>query len=355
MGKRVMVAMSGGVDSSVAAIILRDAGHEVTGVTLKLWGGEAVPDSGCCSLEDVEDARRVAAQIGIPHYVFNMTEEFESKVVAPYVDAYVSGSTPNPCVECNRHMKFGMLLDRALDLGFDALATGHHARTCRSDTGTPELWRGRDALKDQSYVLAMLGQRELEYCIFPVGEISKGEVRAIATSAGLRTAEKAESMDVCFVARTERSEFVAARRPMEPGPIVDLRDGVVGEHGGIAAFTVGQRRGVGVAMGERRYVLDVDAPTATVTIGRREDLLRNSAEVSKVSFVGAPLAASASVLVQSRAHGEVAPARFQPVSDSVDQAVLYFELPQPRIAPGQLVAFYDPTDPDRLIGGGTAR
>jgi tRNA-specific 2-thiouridylase len=335
---RVLVAMSGGVDSSVAAARLLAEGHDVTGVTLKLWGGES--DSGCCSVSDVEDARRVAAQLGIPHYTFNFADEFAAAVVGPYVDAHGAGLTPNPCVECNRSIKFGRLLERARDLGFDAVATGHHARVV-GDT----LVRGRDLAKDQSYVLYMLTRSELARLLLPVGEMTKAEVRAEAAALGLRTAEKAESMEVCFITRGGRERFLTERGVMRPGEIVDESGRILGRHDGAAAFTIGQRRGLGVAAGERRYVLDVDAARGAVTVGSLDDLLRHEVRVSALTFVaGQPPSPTETVLVQVRAHGA-------PFEGRLAADVVRFSRPQPRVAPGQVVALYHG---DTLLGGGLA-
>ncbi|MDQ3947261.1 MAG: tRNA 2-thiouridine(34) synthase MnmA [Actinomycetota bacterium] len=337
-----MVAMSGGVDSSVAAARLARDGHDVTGVTLKLWGGES--DSGCCSVADVEDARRVAAQLRIPHYVFNLTEDFEAAVVEPYVGAHAAGRTPNPCVECNRAIKFGRLAVRATALGFDALATGHHARVRPGPAGRFRLMRGADRAKDQSYVLYMLDQEVLERLLLPVGDLTKAQVRAEAAALGLRTADKPESMEVCFITRGGREEFLDARGAMTPGEIVDRDGRLLGHHRGAAAFTVGQRRGLGVAAGERRYVIDVDAPSGRVTVGFPEDLLRDGVTLRDLRFVNGRPPASEEVAVQSRAHG-------QPVPGHLSGDVVRYTRPQPRVAPGQVVALYRGDD---LLGGGTA-
>jgi tRNA-specific 2-thiouridylase len=335
--------MSGGVDSSVAAAMLRDEGHDVTGVTLRLWGGAS--DSGCCSVSDVEDARRVAAQLDLPHYVFNFAGDFDAAVVDPYVADYTAGRTPNPCIECNRSIKWGRLLARARTMGFDAVATGHHARVARAADGTAELRRGADARKDQSYVLAVLTREQLATTLLPVGEVTKADVRAHAARLGLRTATKAESMDVCFITRGGRTEFLDGRVPPVPGRIVDTAGAEVGTHDGVRAFTIGQRRGLAVATGERRYVVDVDASTATVTLGRADDLRRPAVALGRVSFTGEPVAVGTPVSAQVRAHGSARPGTW--LGDRVE-----WDAPEPRVAPGQTVALYDG---DRVLGAGIAR
>ena len=245
--------MSGGVDSSVAAAVLAQRGHEVVGATLKLWGGAS--DSGCCSVADVDDARRVAEQLRITHHVFNFTDTFEDKVVDPYVLSHATGQTPNPCIECNRHVKFGRLLERAERLGFDALATGHHAQVV-GPPGARRLMRGADRLKDQSYVLSMLAQAQLEQLLLPIGSMTKDDVRALASELELGTAAKPDSQDVCFIhSSVGRRGFLDDRLEMHPGEIVDDVSGeVVGEVPAIEMVTVGQRRGLGVAAGQRRRV-----------------------------------------------------------------------------------------------------
>jgi tRNA-specific 2-thiouridylase len=333
--------MSGGVDSSVAAALLRDEGHDVTGVTLKLWGGAS--DSGCCSVSDVEDARRVAAQLDIPHYVFNFADDFEADVVTPYARAYEAGTTPNPCVECNRSMKFGRVLRRAEQLGFDAIATGHHARVVRAGESLA-IARGADPAKDQSYVLYMLGQHELGRTLLPIGDRTKADVREYAARLGLRTASKAESMDVCFITRGGREAFLGQRIERRPGTVVDTEGAVLGAHAGIDRFTIGQRRGLAVAAGERRYVVDIEAKDGTVTIGTRAELMRDRVDLQDIHWADGT-APAGPVRAQSRAHGAAVEAEY-------DGARVHFASPQPRVAPGQVVVLYRD---DIVLGGGVAR
>ena len=340
---RVLVAMSGGVDSSVAAALLSEAGHEVVGATMKLWGGAS--DSGCCSVADVEDARRVAQQVGIVHHVFNFGDDFDAHVVGPYVAAHAAGRTPNPCVECNRHLKFDRFLRRGRQLGFDAVATGHHARVV-SEHGRWRLCRGADGAKDQSYVLAMLGQAELAHVLLPVGELTKAQVRARAAAAGLRTAAKPDSQDVCFITSTGgRHAFLAERMGLHSGRLVDGGTGTeVGTVPAVELVTVGQRRGLSTGGGGRRYALSVDVPEATVTVGRLADLLDDGVALTDLSWVDQPVAAGCEVLVQSSAHGRPQPAVFE-------GAAIRYHQPQRRVAPGQTVVLYEG---DTVLGAGIA-
>src|SRR5580698_2114671 len=304
---RVLVAMSGGVDSSVAAALLVEEGHDVVGATLKLWGGPS--DSGCCSVADVDDARRVAQQLGIEHHVFNLSDEFHRHVVTPYVEAHVLGRTPNPCIECNRSIKFDRLLERSDRLGFDRLATGHHARV---SVGSPlGLRRGADVDKDQSYVLSMLGQAELDRVVFPVGEMAKSDVRAHAVRLGLRTAGKPDSQDVCFIGSVEgRQGFLAGRLEFHPATVTDSRGETVGSVDAVELVTVGQRRGMGHGNdGARRYVIAVDVPARRVTVGSAAEAMTSSLTLreSSLTWVDRPLVHGDRAVAQVSAHGRPAP------------------------------------------------
>ena len=338
---QVMAAMSGGVDSSVAAALLARDGHEVVGVTMKLWGGPS--DVGCCSVADVIDARRVADAIGIDHHVFNFGEDFSARVVEPYVTDHVAGRTPNPCVECNRHIKFDRLLRRAEALGFDAVATGHHARVVRHPDGTRRLARGADAAKDQSYVLYMLDQEVLARVLLPVGEMTKERVRALAADLGLRTAAKPDSTDVCFIQRGERGTFLAERLEATPATVVDTSGRRLGEVPAVQMVTLGQRKGLGVG-GQQRpvYVVDTDPEAGVVTVGERTDLLVGSQAVRDVTWAAA--AVQGPVLVQTSAHGAARAA-------TLDGETVRWRSPQQRVAPGQSVVFYEGPE---VLGGGIA-
>jgi tRNA-uridine 2-sulfurtransferase len=342
---RVMVAMSGGVDSSVAAALLTRAGHDVVGVTMRLWGGAS--DTGCCSVADVEDARRVAQQLGIDHVVFNFTDDFDAGVVQPYVAAHAAGTTPNPCVECNRRVKFARLADRAAVLGFDAVATGHHARIGHRG-GRLTLERGIDRSKDQSYVVHMLGQDDLATTLLPVGDFDKAHVRRMATELGLRTAAKPDSQDVCFITSTGgRRDFLARRLPLHPARIVDTSGARVGTLPAIELVTVGQRKGLGLAGGgPKRYVLDVDRVTGTVTVGSDDELRDETLRVDGPNWVDEAVAGA--VLVQCSAHGAAQPATVAMGDGRLD---VRWDHPQRRVAPGQSVVFYDRTD-RYVLGGG---
>ncbi len=357
---RVLVAMSGGVDSSVAAALLVERGHEVVGATLKLWGGPS--DSGCCSVADVDDARRVAQQLGIDHHVFNLTEEFDRHVVAPYVGEHARGRTPNPCIECNRSMKFDRLLGRSERLGFDRLATGHHARVSEDGGGRDGVWRlrrGADAAKDQSYVLSMLGQDALAQVLFPVGDMTKDEVRAHARRLGLRTAAKPDSQDVCFIRDAEgRQGFLSRRMELHPADVVDSAGRPAGSVEAVELVTVGQRRGMGHASdGTRRYVTHVDVAARRVTVGNAADALLFSVVLAgpSLTWVDRPLDVGARAVAQVSAHGRPACCTVDRVdrADSAD-LVVRFDAPQRPIAPGQTVALYDAQDPDAVLGAGIA-
>ena len=321
---RVLAAMSGGVDSAVAAALAVEAGHDVVGVHMALSRNRdqfRTGSRGCCSIEDAGDARRAADVLGIPYYVWDLSERFEDTVVADFLSEYEAGRTPNPCVRCNEHIKFEALLDKATALGFDAVATGHYARVVMHDDGTRELHRSPNAEKDQSYVLAVMGPERLARAMFPLGEFaSKAEVRAEAERRGLSVSAKPDSYDICFVADGDTRGFLRSRLGSRPGEVVDVEGNVVGEHDGAYAFTVGQRKGLALGRpapdGKARYVVDVQTSTNTVVVGPAELLSVDRIEGEKAVWFAAPGAAGEwwDGEVQVRAHGEPVPARVRAVA-----------------------------------------
>ena len=344
--------MSGGVDSSVAAMLLHDQGFEVVGVTLHLWD---YPDDGsvksrCCAPEDIHDARRVCDTLGVPHYAFDRRELFYSEVVQPFVDGYLDGTTPSPCVRCNRGVKVKELLAIATRLGAKRVATGHYARIAESD-GKAELLRAADPDKDQSYFLHMLDAATLARFMFPLGEMSKSEVREVAQKRGLPGANKGESQELCFVPTGRYDAFVEERAKdrLKPGTLVDEGGKVVAEHAGIHRFTIGQRRNLGVAVGKRAYVVGLNSETGEVTLGDKDQLLSDGAVLEEFTLnAGVTLPIDCQARVRYR--GTLYPARVEPeVAAGSARAVVRFAEPVSAVVPGQFVVLYQQ---DRVVGGG---
>ena len=351
---KVIVAMSGGVDSSVAALLLHRQGYDVVGVTMRLWGLERddVPAANkrCCSVEDVDDARRVCHAIGVPHYFVNFEKEFQSHVIDYFVQEYDRGRTPHPCLACNDKIKFDFLLRRAMFLDADFIATGHYGRVSRDADGRYELLKGMDAGKDQSYVLFTLGQSELSRLLLPVGEYPKEEIRKMAAESGLLVANKPDSQEICFIPNNNYREFVAERVKPRPGNLINLDGEVLGTHPGIQFFTIGQRRGLGLNGNAERplYVTRIDAESNEVVLGDSEDLLRTSLWASRVNYIcGDPPGDMTNVTAKIRYKAAEARASVIPLDD--DWAEIRFDEPQRAVTPGQAVVFYDE---DRILGGG---
>jgi tRNA-uridine 2-sulfurtransferase len=348
---RIVVAMSGGVDSSVAAALLAKEGHDVVGLSMQLYdqsNGE-ITFGSCCTIDDLYDARRVAAAIGIPHYIVNFERKFEQHVVSDFVREYAAGRTPIPCVHCNGDLKFASLVERAEAFEAEAVATGHYAQVEFDEaTRRYRLKRGADAGKDQSYFLFTLTQAQLARARFPVGALDKPAVREEARRLGLRVAEKKDSQEICFVAAGEHPDFVGKRAAIPGGEIRGTDGRVLGRHDGVHRFTIGQRKGLGLAAGVPLYVVGIDAGRAAVTVGAREDLERAELTASRVNWMSgevptAPLRAHARIRYR---HTE-ALATITPLDDN--RASVVFDAPQSAITPGQAVVFYDG---DYVVGGG---
>jgi tRNA-specific 2-thiouridylase len=351
---RIAVAMSGGVDSSVAAHVLKARGHDVLGLTMKVWrcgDGDEVDPRVCCGPAAVRDAERVARDLGIRHYTIGLAGAFENLVVEHFVSEYARGRTPNPCVRCNRLVKFDALLREALALGASHLATGHHAVVRRDPrSGLFSLRRGADRGKDQTYFLYGLGQSQLSRALTPVGELTKGEVRSIAEEAGLHVADRPESQDVCFIPGGDIEAFLRARRAdaLVPGPIVDLGGAVLGEHRGVALYTVGQRSGLGLARPRPTYVVRIIAEENTVVAGDERDLYSSRLTARDLTWI-ADRAPGGSFRAEAKIRYASPPAACT-VSLAGDEATVIFDEPERAIAPGQAVVFYDG---DVVLGGGT--
>ena len=347
--ERVVVAMSGGVDSAVAAARCVAAGYDVVGISLRLARGGA---GSCCSLDDFLDARAVADVLGFPHYVFDFTDAFQARVVDPFVADYLAGRTPNPCTRCNERVKFELLWERARELGATKLATGHYARIGRDPaSGRPVLRAARDTTKDQSYFLFTLGADELARTLFPLGDTTKDEVRAEARRLGLPVADKPDSMEVCFVPRGDAAAFVAAQVAVDalrPGSVVGEDGAVLGTHTGVHQFTVGQRRGLGVGGGPRRYVRAIDAATGTVTVTEGPGLRGRGLRAHDVRWsAGAPPRPGTAIGVRIRHRHPLVDARI--TGCSATEAIVAFDAEGPLVTPGQAAVFYRD---DIVLGGG---
>jgi tRNA-specific 2-thiouridylase len=348
---RIVVAMSGGVDSSVAAALLAEQGHDVIGLSMQLYDQSGDRSFGsCCTLDDLYDARRVASVVGFPHYILNLEQRFQETVISNFVHEYTSGRTPLPCAHCNSDLKFSTLLERARALGSESVATGHYARVERATSGRWLLKRSADLEKDQSYFLFSLTQDQLAGAVFPVGSLSKPQVRTEARRLGLSVAEKADSQEICFVPDGDYAAFVSMHAPGggRAGAIVDERGTTLGVHEGVHKFTIGQRKGLGVATGTPLYVLRIDPQSREVTVGPRSALARTSLTASGVNWIsvdrpGGWMTAQAQIRHRHRA----AAGRVRALDGS--RAEFEFIEPQPAITPGQAVVFYDD---EVVVGGG---
>ncbi|NLP43176.1 MAG: tRNA 2-thiouridine(34) synthase MnmA [Peptococcaceae bacterium] len=349
MVKRVIVAMSGGVDSSVAALLLKREGYEVIGVTMQIWPQSEDNERACCSLEAVNDARRVAWKLDIPHYVMNFRDEFENKVIKEFCAEYVAGRTPNPCISCNKYIKFESLLSKAKALEADYIATGHYVR--REFDYVTKKWLlkvGLDATKDQSYALYNMTQEQLESTLFPLGDYRKTEIRAFAREAGLLVADKAESQEICFV-EGSYGDFVQdyLALPDTPGDFIDSTGKKVGQHRGIYRYTIGQNRGLGLALGYPVYVTRIDPETNTIYVGPKEHLFDSALVAENYNFIsGEPPTGRLKVSAKIRYNAPKVPAEIEILSEK--KLAVSFEQPQRAITPGQAVVFYQ----DQVVLGG---
>lgn len=354
--KKVVVGMSGGVDSSVAAYLLKEQGYEVIGVTMQIWQDEEEyvqeENGGCCGLSAVDDARRVAAMLDIPYYVMNFKSEFKKNVMDYFVAEYLRGHTPNPCIACNRYVKWESLLKRSMDIGADYIATGHYAKIAQLSNGRYALQKSVTTAKDQTYALYNLTQDQLSHTLMPVGDYTKDEIRAIAEKIGLRTANKPDSQEICFIPDNDYAGFIdreAAGMVPPPGNFV-LRDGtVIGQHKGITHYTIGQRKGLGIAMGTPIFVTEIRPDTNEVVLGSNEDVFGTTVYADRLNFMSIPdLEGEMQVTAKIRYSHKGAPCVIRKAGN--DRIVCHFAEPVRAITPGQAVVFYDG---DIVVGGGT--
>ncbi len=357
MKKKVAIGMSGGVDSSVAAYLLKEQGYEVIGVTMQIWQEEdplaLAENAGCCGLSAVDDARRVADMLGIPYYVLNFKREFKEHVINYFMDEYIHARTPNPCIACNRYVKWEALLNRAMELGCDYIATGHYARVCKLENGRYTLRKSAAIRKDQTYALYNLTQEQLSRTLMPVGEYDKEEIRKIAEEIGLLVAKKPDSQEICFIPDHDYASYIEREtgRHFPQGNFVDINGNILGRHKGLIHYTIGQRKGLGLSLGSPVFVVEIRPDTNEVVVGTNEDTFCDQLLADQVNFMSIPgLTGESSVTAKIRYSHQGASCKIEMAGD--DRIVCRFEEPVRAVTPGQAVVFYQD---DLVVGGAVIR